>query len=131
MEIRLIKKFYNAYLSDSGYFLVIHIPTIIVTPFLSDNLVFRIVIVCYLFITLFAYQWLFLIFKKATPGMKAAGLKLVDRNGGVPTKRAVIKRLLYEIPWSFAFMKSYFTDFDLQEWERRVVGVVTVETEEK
>ena len=131
MEKRTIKKFRSAYLSDGGYFTVIHIPTIIVNTFLPDDLIFTYAVACYLFITLLAYQWLFLIFKKATPGMVAAGLKLVDKNGGVPTKKAVIKWLLYEIPWSFAFLRSYFTYFDLQEWERRVIGVVTVETDEE
>ena len=131
MEIRTIKKFRSAYLSDGGYFTVMHIPTIIVCEFLPDDFAFKCAVACYLFITLFAYRWLFLIFKKATPGMDAAGLKLVDKNGGVPTKKAVIKWLLYEIPWSFGFIRSYFTDFDLQEWERRVIGVVTVEIEKE
>ena len=131
MEIRTIKKFRSAYLSDGGYFTVMHIPTIIVNTFLPDDRISTYAVACDLFITHFAYRWLFLIFKKATPGMVAAGLKLVDKNGGVPTKKAVIKWRLYEIPWSFALLRSDFTYFDLQEWERRVIGVVTVETDEE
>ncbi|MBR3680386.1 MAG: RDD family protein [Clostridia bacterium] len=127
MEMKFIKKYYNALILDSAYILLMNLPLTIISAIWPDNIIIRWIFISYFVASGILYYALFQIYKKATPGMKMSGLIIVNKDGSVPTKKAILKRFLYAFPWSMVFIVSILTDYDLQKWEKRVLGTILTE----
>ena len=124
----LSKRVYRANCYDSLFLLPINIPTMALAV-LSDQTEYTWLIVLaiiYFLIACSTYSLLFYIFKQGTPGMRKMGMKIVDKNGGIPSKREILKRVLYVLPLIFVYIISSMTYFDREKWEREVLGTVLV-----
>lgn len=127
----------TAYLVDGFIILILMLPVLplsIVNTGLGQPATFFIQLAYLLPVAFLYHTFSPFIFKNATPGMKASGLVIVDENYCVPTKKAILKRQLYSFcspVYAFVYVKSVIAQFDLERWERNVLGTVLASADEQ
>ncbi|MBQ2794268.1 MAG: RDD family protein [Clostridia bacterium] len=128
--MRNLSKIQSAYCIDAGILFPVNILIFVVIISLKPPEIIAVIcLIASVIIIAFTYYVIFLVFTKSTVGIRLSGLKIVDINGKIPSKKAMFKRALYTLTIGYVCLMIYLGILDYEKWEKETLGTVLVELE--